>query len=59
MLYIKEKLENFLKKNFPNRVLVKDKKIVSEIDYEVYGFMGVQILICERGNKVHYYPLMA
>jgi len=51
-------VHNYLKKNFPKRKLLEDKKMLSEYDIEVYGFSGIQVLVRDCGEYVRYYPLI-
>ena len=48
------KVNSYMSKNFPKRVLLKDKKMISE----VYGFNGIEILVRDCGEYVRYYPLI-
>ena len=52
------KVNSYMSKNFPKRVLLKDKKMISEVNYEVYGFNGIEILVRDCGEYVRYYPLI-
>lgn len=52
------KIQQYMKKNFPNRRAIQDRKMTSESDYELYGFHGIEILVRDTGEYVRYYPLI-
>lgn len=48
-----KKIENYLKGHFPNKALIKYKKITDK-NAEVYGFNTIQILVVERPKEIFY-----
>lgn len=49
------KIEDYLKKNFPNRKLVLNKSLEVEKN-DVWGFHSIVIAVRELGNTVEYKP---
>lgn len=51
-------VNNYIKKNFPNKPALFDIKMLSEENAEVYGFHGLTVMVKENADYVRYYPLI-
>lgn len=50
---IYKRIENYLHKNFPNKVLVRCKEIVSN-NFEIYGINTMQIKVYETESELYW-----
>lgn len=47
-----EKIENYLRKNFPGKRLTRYQKLIGKT--ELYGFNGIQIKVSIKTNDIFY-----
>lgn len=49
---VKKRVEKYLKKEFPKKTLLPIKE--DGLDFQLFGFGGLQILVVEQGDNLLY-----